>query len=161
MTARRSLQEWIHWLEAGAGGRWVTRAAVILGVVLLSLRIGYTQFHGPLTEHTLAQAVVGRQLADGAGFVTPINYPQTVAWMKVRAATTAMPGDASGFDAETLLPELHRPPLYSIVIGGVLKLFPEKMRGELFNTVPEPPNGFRADYVLLVFNIVLLWLAAW
>ena len=67
MTARRSLQEWIHWLEAGAGGRWVTRAAVILGVVLLSLRIGYTQFHGPLTEHTLAQAVVGRQRVGGPG----------------------------------------------------------------------------------------------
>ena len=65
MTLPRSIQEWVHWLEIGPGARWIRRCALLLGIVLLSLRIGYTQFHGPMTETTLAQAVVGRQLAAG------------------------------------------------------------------------------------------------
>ncbi|MGC4075390.1 MAG: glycosyltransferase family 39 protein [Nibricoccus sp.] len=160
MKSRRSLQEWVHWLEVGAGGRWVARVALILGVILLSLRIGYTQFHGPLTETTLAQAVVARQLVDGKGFTTLINYPQTVAWMKDRADR----GEAKKpyqFDAENPLPELHQAPLYPVVIAGALKVFPGKTRAALFDTVPKPPDGFGADYVLLVLNIVLLWVAAW
>jgi hypothetical protein len=156
----RSLQEWVHWLEVGAGGRWVARGAVVLGVVLLSLRVGYTQFHGPLTETTLAQAVVGRQLADGKGFTTLVNYPQTAAWLKARAVTSGA-AEAYRFDPAKAFPELHQPPLYSLAIAGALKLFPGKWRTTLFDTVPKPPDGFRADYVLLVLNIVLLWLAAW
>jgi hypothetical protein len=156
----RSLQEWVHWLEVGAGGRWVTRVAVILGVVLLSLRVGYTQFHGPLTETTLAQAVVARQLVKGEGFTTLINYPQSAAWLKARAANDNTT-QSRRFEPTEAFPELHQPPLYSLVIAGTLKLFPESWRTTLFDTVPKPPDGFRADYVLLVLNIVLLWLAAW
>lgn len=160
MNSRRSLQEWVHWLEVGAGGRWVARVAVILGVVLLSLRIGYTQFHGPLTETTLAQAVVARQLVKGEGFTTLVNYPQTVAWMKEHGGKADGGAQASVFDPAKPLPELHQAPLYPVVIAGALKLFPETKRAALFDTVPKPPDGFRADYVLLVLNILLLWLAA-
>jgi hypothetical protein len=160
MIAPRSLQEWVHWLEVGAGGRWVARVAVILGVVLLSLRIGYTQFHGPLTETTLAHAVVGRQLAKGEGFTTLVNYPQTVAWMKERASWTDAKA-AYAFDPAKPLPELHQPPLYPLVIAGALKVLPETTRARLFDTVPKPPDGFGADYLLLGLNIALLWLAAW
>jgi hypothetical protein len=155
----RSLQEWVHWLEVGAGVRWVTRAAIVLGVVLLSWRVGYTQFHGPLTEQTLAQAVVARQLAAGEGFTTLVNYPQTVAWQKKRASAGS-PGKPYQFDPVQPLPELHQPPLYSVVVAAALKVFPEEKRAALFSTVPKAPDGFRADYVLLALNILLLWFAA-
>jgi len=155
----RSLQEWVHWLELGAGRRWVARAAVVLGVVLLSLRVGYTQFRGPLTETTLAQAVVARQLANGHGFTTLINYPQTAAWMKARA-TVHDAAHPYQFDPATPFPELHQPPLYSLVLAAGLKAFPEKTRASLFETAPQPPDGFRADYVMLGLNILMLWLAA-
>ncbi len=157
----RTIQEWVHWLEVGAGGRWVARAAVILGVVLLSLRIGYTQFHGPLTETTLAQAVVARQLVKGEGFTTLVNYPQAVAFMKERAGKAGGAAGAYRFDPAEALPELHQAPLYPAVIAGALKVFPEWKRAALFDTMPKPPDGFGADYVLLVLNIALLWVGAW
>jgi hypothetical protein len=147
----------VHWLEVGAGGRWIARIAVALGIAVLSLLVGYKQFRGPLTETTLAQAAVGRQLAHGQGFTTPVNYPQTAAWLRARASeVTPVRDDALAQP----FPELHQPPLYSLAIAATLRLFPEKMRAALFASAPAATEGFRADYVLLALNVALLWLAA-
>ncbi|OAM89235.1 hypothetical protein OH491_13220 [Termitidicoccus mucosus] len=147
----RSLQEWVHWLEVGDGTLWLRRAAFVAGVLILSGLVGYKQFRGPASEETLAQAAMARQLAEGRGFSTPVNYPQTAAWARERFE----PG------AEAALPELHHAPLYPLVIAGALKVFPAETRAGLFGRAPEPPNGFRADYVLLALNVLLLWCAAW
>ncbi|MSU69730.1 MAG: hypothetical protein EXS39_02925 [Opitutaceae bacterium] len=79
MSRPRTGQEFVHWLEIGAGARWIRRGAVLFGGLVLSLLVAWKQFHGPLTEGTLLQADLGRQLAGGAGFTTLVNYPQTSA----------------------------------------------------------------------------------
>jgi len=152
MTIPRSIQEWVHWMEIGPGALWIRRGALLLGVILLSLRIGYTQFHGPTTETTLAQVVVGRQLAAGRGFTTPVRYPQTLAALQSRGARP---------DFSQAWPELHQPPLYSALVGGVIAGLPARVSQVLFEKAPVPPDGFGGDYLLLGLNIALLWLAAW
>ncbi len=148
----RSAQELIHWLEVGRGALWIRRVAVMAAVLALSLLLARQQFHGPVTEATLAQADVARQLADGHGFSTLINYPQTAAVLRQRGFN---------FDPAKPYPELHQAPLYSIVIAGALRLVPETRRAALFTSTPVPPDGFAGDYFLLGLNLVLLWLAAW
>lgn len=152
MTRPRTAQEFIHWLEVGAGARWIKLAATLAGVVVLSLWISYKQFHGPTTEMTLVQADTGRQLARGAGFTTQVNFPQTAAVLRERGVR---------FDPQRSYPELHHAPFYSLVIAGGLRVLPEAQRAALFGSPPAPPDGFRADYFLLGLNLVLLWLAAW
>lgn len=142
----------MHWLELGAGSVWIRRAAIVFGTLALSLLVAWKQFHGPTSEATLVQADVGRQLARGDGFTTQVIYPQTQAVLHARGVR---------FDPARPNPELHHAPLYSIVIGGVLRLLPEQRRNSLFATAPTPPDGFAADYFLLGINLVLLWLAAW
>ncbi len=149
---RLSPQEWVHWLEMGAGAALVRRIALGIGVLLFSIIIAYKQFHGPKTETTLAQAVVGHQLASGHGFTTRINYPQTYGLTLEKRER---------YDAAQPYAELHQPPLYSAVIGGVLAALPDAYAQKLWHTLPEPPDGFGPDYVLLVLNVALLWLAAW
>jgi hypothetical protein len=150
----RSLQEWVHWLDAGDGALWLRRAALAAGVLILSGLVGYKQFRGPASEETLAQAVMARQLAEGRGFTTPVNYPQTAAWARERGGRFEPGADAA-------LPELHHAPLYPLIVAGALKIFPAETRAGLFGKPPEPPNGFEADYVLLALNVLLLWCAAW
>ncbi|MDR0902049.1 MAG: hypothetical protein LBM92_04695, partial [Opitutaceae bacterium] len=150
----RSLQEWVHWLEVGDGTLWLRRAAFVAGALILSGLVGYKQFRGPASEETLAQAVMARQLAEGRGFTTPVNYPQTVALGRER-------GERFEPGADAVLPELHHAPLYPLVIAGVLKIFPAETRAGLFGKPPAPPNGFQADYALLALNMLLLWCAAW
>ncbi len=152
MSLPRSAQEFIHWLEVGAGARWLKRAALLAGVLMLSLVVAYKQFRGPTSESTLLQAGVGRQLARGEGFTTPVNFGQTAAVLQARGVR---------FDAAQSYPELHHAPLYPLLIAGALRLVPETPRAALFTAVPVPPDGFRGDYFLLGLNLILLWLAAW
>lgn len=136
----RSLQEWLHWFEIGDGAHWVRFAALGLAVLLLSCFVGYKQFRGPLSETTFAQAVVARQVAEGAGFTTLVNYPQSFAWADAQ-------NEAGRFvNVARPLPELHQPPLYAAVLAMALKIFPAR--------------GANADYVLLAVNVLLLWCAA-
>jgi hypothetical protein len=153
MSSRpRTAQEFIHWLELGGGARWIRLAAVLVGTLVLSLLVAWKQFHGPVSERTLAQANVGRQLARGEGFSTLVNYPQTAAFLRARGLR---------FDPARPYPELHQAPLYPLVIAGALRALPSSAREGLFAKPPEPPDGFAADYFLLGLNLVLLWLAAW
>ena len=152
MARPRTAQEFIHWLELGAGARWLRLASLLAGTLALSLLVAWKQFHGPASEATLMQADMGRQLARGEGFTTNINYPQTVAFLQKRGVK---------FDPANPYPELHQAPLYALVIAGALRVLPEARRDWLFAAPPVPPDGFRADYFLLGLNLVLLWLAAW
>lgn len=152
MNRSRTIQEWIHWLEAGAGAQRVRLAAVLLCTLALSLLIAWKQFQGPGTEATLRQADLGRQIARGAGFTTLVNYPQVHAVLEPRG---------QGFDDSRPLPELYEAPLYPLLIAAGLRVFPESLREKLFAQAPQPPDGFAADYFLLGLNLLLFWLAAW
>ena len=142
----RSGQEVIHWLEVGAGARWIRLAALLAGTLALSLLVAWKQFHGPTSEATLLQAEVGRQLAAGHGFSTLVNYPQTIAVLQQRGER---------FDPNRPAPELHNAPFYSMVLASALRLLPEQRRAALFATPPTPPDGFAADYFLLAVNLLL------
>ena len=125
---------------------------MLAGTFALSLVVAWKQFHGPVSEITLVQADTGRQLAAGQGFTTLVNFPQTAATLERRGLR---------FDPQRPYPELHHAPLYSIVIGGALRLLPEGKRAGLFAAPPVSPDGFAGDYFLLGLNLVLLWIAAW
>jgi hypothetical protein len=152
MSRPKTTQELIHWLEVGEGARWIRLAAVLAGGLVLSLLVAWKQFHGPLTEGTLLQADMGRQLASGAGFTTLVNYPQTDAVLAARGRH---------FDPRQPYPELTQAPLYALAIAGGLRVLPAGLRETLFTQAPVPPDGFGGDYFLLGLNLVLFWLAAW
>ncbi len=145
-----TIQEWIHWLEAGRGARIVGWAALLLGGLALSLLVAWKQFEGPVNEATLRQADLGRQLANGEGFSSSVTYPQAHAYMEARGG---------GFEIDKAMPELYEAPLYSMVIAGSLRLFPESMREAFFAHAPMPPDGYGGDYFLLGLNLILFWLA--
>ena len=153
MSRPKTAQELIHWLEEGAGARGVALAAVLAVTVALSLRLAWVQFHGPVSEATLVQAGMGRQLARGAGFTTLVNYPQASAFLEHHGMR---------FDPARPYPELYQAPLYSLVIAAGLRALPAGMREALFTNLSIPPGGgFGADYFLLGLNLLLFWLAAW
>jgi hypothetical protein len=151
MNSPRTAQEFIHWLEVGAGARWLRWAALAAVTVALSLRVAWTQFHGPTSEITLLQADTGRQVMRGEGFTTLVNFPQTAAVLEARRVK---------FDPGQAYPELHHAPLYPLTIAGALWLLPEGSREKWMSAAPVPPDGFGGDYVLLGLNLVLLWTAA-
>jgi hypothetical protein len=153
MSARpRTAQEFIHWLEAGGGARWVLLGALFFCGFALSVRVAWMQFHGAASEATLAQADMARQVATGAGFTTGVNYPQAAAFFKARGVR---------FDPATPYPEVYQAPLYPVVIAVPMWVFLHLSHGALFAPAPAPPYGYAADYFLLALNLALFWLAIW
>lgn len=142
----RSTQEFILWLEQGAGARGLRAALLVVAAVSLTAVFSWKQFHGPPNEWTLQQVELGRQIAQGQGFTTRVNYPQTYAVMKSRGVPLS----------ETqLYPELHHAPLYSLVLAAGFTSAPEK----IWHHTPAPPNGWAPDYLVLAVNLALFWLA--
>lgn len=140
----KSTQEIVHWLEQGAGSRWLQLVAVALGGALLTVIFAWKQFHGLPTEFALQQADLARQISLGNGFTTRVNYPQTAAVLRVRGEP---------FREERLYPELHHAPLYALVMAAVLAPLPESA----WQHRPEPPGGWAPDYAILALNLALLW----
>ena len=141
-------QEIIHWLEQGRGAAWLRRFAVVLAALLLTTIYGWKQFHGIPTEFVMQQAVLGRQLAHGQGFTTLVNYPQTYAVMHQRGLM---------FSELKAYPELYHAPLYALTLALVFKVLPDS----LWAHRPVPPDGWAPDYVMLLVNAGLFWLAGW
>ncbi len=144
----RSTQEFILWLEQGAGARGLRAAVLMIAALSLTLVFSWKQFHGPPNEWTLQQVELGRQIAQGQGFTTRVNYPQTYAVMRARGVPLS----------ETqLYPELYHAPLYPLVLALGFKLAP----GKIWEHTPAPPNGWAPDYLVLAVNLVLFWFAVW
>ncbi len=149
----KSSQEVIHWLEHGAGARAVRRAGLVLGALLLTLFYSWRQFHGIPTEFVMQQAVMGRQLAQGHGFTTLVNYPQTYAVLKAKGVP---------FDEKKPYPELYHAPLYSIMLAGGFALVPDSVwKSKPAQPGPWTPDGWGPDYVILGLNLILFWIGIW
>lgn len=142
----RSSQEFIHWLEQGAGARWLRGAALVVAAALLTFVFAWKQFHGLPDEWTVQQAELGRQIAQGEGFTTLVIYPQTYAVLKARGVP---------FEEGRPYPELQHAPLYPLVLAAVFAVLPES----LWQHVAQPPGGWLPDYVVLAVNLLLFWLA--
>lgn len=143
-----SPQELIHWMEHGRGARVMRMAVLVVGALLLSTIYSWKQFHGIPTEFVMQQAVLARQIARGEGFTTPVNYPQTYAMLDARGMA---------FNEQRLYPELYHAPLYPLVLAGAFALLPDSV----WAGRPQPPDGWTPDYVVLIVNVLLFWLAMW
>lgn len=141
----KSLQELVHWLEHGAGVRWVKWSVLALGALLLASVFSWKQFHGLPTEWTLQQADLARQISRGEGFTTKINYPQTYAVLKARGVP---------FAEKRFYPDLHHAPLYALTLAAVFAVLPDSA----WSHMPEPPGGWAPDYAVLMVNLALFWI---
>src|SRR6478609_1227081 len=149
----KSPQEFIHWLEQGRGARWLGRLLLVLGALLLTVVYSWRQFHGIPTEYVMQQAVLGRQLAQGEGFTTLVNYPQTYAVMRAHGVP---------FDEKKPYPELYHAPLYSLTLAAAFVMLPDS----IWKSRPATPggwtfDGWRPDYVILAVNLALFWIGIW
>ncbi|GAB5558760.1 MAG: hypothetical protein SynsKO_04070 [Synoicihabitans sp.] len=145
-----NLQQAIHWLEQGRGAAILKWAAAIAAMLALGGTVAFKQFHGPRSEETLRQADLGRAVASGQGFTSSINYPQAHAILEKQGRL---------FDPDERVPEMYHAPGYALVIAATLAVLPERWIGGAFENVPEPPNGFGADYILLGLNLILMAVA--
>lgn len=115
-------QEIIHWFEVGEGA-WVVRAFVgLLLIVFLALWYDlneYRNFHAP---EAMEAAALARNIARGEGFRTQCVRPLSIYLVGERAKQKGRLVTLSN----TPHPDIANPPVYPLVLAGLMKVLPFK-----------------------------------
>lgn len=162
-----TLQEIIHFIEVGAGQkvfRYVLPVVAVLGLALLYDFRGWTNFS---TAEAMDSAQLARNIAQGKGYTTSFVRPLSLYLVQKKNQGNAMPS-ASGSTPDfalvkTLHPDLANPPVYPLVLAGLMKVAPFHY-GVNLKSPFWANNGifwrYQPDFVIGVFNEVLLVLSS-
>jgi hypothetical protein len=143
-----SLQDSIHKLEEGGGLRPVRIGLAVLLIFALTALYDWRVYRNFGTQEAMDAAQVGRNLAEGRGFSTQFIRPFSIFLLKRHAQTS---GRTSSDPAhlKSQHPDLANPPVWPIVVAGLLKTLPFEFEA--------PPKFMRygPDFLIAIFNQVL------
>jgi hypothetical protein len=166
-----SVQDLIHKFEQGEG-RGLRNVFVALLICFLVLCYNWRGFRNLGTQEAMDAAQVGRNLAEGRGFTTQFVRPFSIYLVKQHNADRLKPtAEDPGPDYAELKgmhPDLANPPVYPLVLAGLMKVLPFRYPVDLkapFWSEPNPrpttesPRWFwryQPDFLISLFNQVLL-----
>ena len=153
------LQTLIHRLELGGGARYLRFG---LGALALALVVGVydlRSYKNMSAPEAMDAAQLARNLAQGKGYTTSFVRPLSIYLVQKRYQQTRKapaPEFVAGSARLDRHPDLANPPVYPVVLAGLMKILP-------FNfTIPEHPSRFWAmngywarhqpDFLIALFN---------
>ena len=162
-----TLQDFIHFLEVGAGKRYLRfllPCVVILAVALLYDFRVWKNFSAP---EAMDSAQLARNISEGKGYTTQFIRPLSLYLVQaknqtkdVASSSTEVPDYAR---VNTAHPDLANPPVYPLVLAGLMKFLPFHFAGDL-RSVFWANNGkywrYQPDFLIGIFNQLLFFAAA-
>jgi hypothetical protein len=162
-----TLQDLIHHLEVGQGLRSINRTmrviCCVLGILLLVAAYNLRAFRNLSTQEAMDSAQLGRNLSQGQGFTTLFVRPISIFLVQkhhLNDPPVANLGTNSLAGADRALlkgnhPDLANPPVYPVVLAGLMKTLPFKY------AIPKRPKSFwieryQPDFLIALFNELLL-----
>lgn len=121
----KGIQDWVNALESGPFKSWlrgILGALILLGISALYLFTEARNFSNP---EAMDMAQVGRNLAVGRGYTTHLIRPLSVQLLRDRLIERK---ESQAGLLQKPHPDLHNPPVYPVMLGGLFKVLPEKMR---------------------------------
>ncbi|MGA2280395.1 MAG: glycosyltransferase family 39 protein [Verrucomicrobiota bacterium] len=164
MPLRELLQKLIHMSEVGAGSRYPRFLMVGLAVVGLALVYNLRGYRNLATQEAMDSAQLARNIADGKGYTTLFVRPFSLYLVQSHneAKHAAAPATTNLDFAQIKYnphPDLANPPVYPVVLAGLMKVLPFHYPIELKKPFWSENSLFRRyqpDFQIAVFNEVLL-----
>jgi hypothetical protein len=158
-----SLQDWIHKLEEGAGARYLKIIAFCVAILFLILVYNLCAYRNLATPEAMDSAQLARNLAEGQGYTTLFIRPFSLYLVQEHNQTPAPDTLVSaGTDfakIKTAHPDLANPPVYPLVLAGLMKVLPFHYPLDLKGAFWSNSGGFwryEPDFLIAIFNEVLL-----
>ena len=171
----RSIQDLVHkFEETGGAGKRLAFVVLLTGIVMLCYN--WRAYRNMGTQEAMDAAQVGRNISEGNGFSTQFIRPFSVYLVKkhnqdrlVANETNARPDFAQ---LKGMHPDLANPPVYPLVLGGLMKVLPFKYEVNVKdafwsiaarNPTPAAPRQFwryQPDFLIGLFNQALLIVVA-
>ena len=158
-----SLQDWIHKLEEGGGARHLKTAAFCVAVLVLMLVYNWCAYRNFATPEAMDAAQLARNLSEGKGYTTLFIRPFSLYLVQRHNQAKAADALASvGTDfahVKTAHPDLANPPVYPLVLAGLMKVLPFHYPLDLKSAFWSSGGNFwryEPDFLIALFNQVLL-----
>jgi hypothetical protein len=167
MRPSEIIQTTIHKLEFGAGPQYVRITALVLAVATLALLYDLRAYRNLSTPEGMDAAQLARNISEGKGYTTLCLRPFSLYLVQHhnQAGGAASLTNAS-FDfaqIRTAHPDLANPPVYPVVLAGLMKVLPFHYAMELKKPFWSDNGRFsryQPDFLIAMFNQILLLAAA-
>lgn len=157
------IQDLIHKLEAGAGARVLRIVLLVLAILAMIFLYDLRAYKNFASPEAMDAAQLARNISEGKGFTTLFLRPFSLFLVQKHNQSKAGNGLA-GADSDFALiqtnhPDLANPPVYPVLLAGLMKVLP-------FHFTVEPQKVFWGDggsfqryepeFLITVFNELLL-----
>jgi hypothetical protein len=157
------LQEWIHELEEGAWARYLKLAAFYVSILVLVLVYDFRVYRNFGTLEAMDSAQLARNLADGKGYTTLFVRPFSLYLVQSHnqgdAADALVTVGTDFAKIKTAHPDLANPPVYPLVLAGLMKILPFHYPLDLKGAFWSSDGHFwryEPDFLIASFNEALL-----
>ena len=156
------IQDFIHKLEVGGGSRFFRIGLAVLTVAGLTFLYNWRGFRNMGTPEAMDAAQLGRNIAQGKGFTTLFIRPLSIYLVKKRNLERGGASEKAADPAQIKgqHPDIANPPVYPLVLAGLLKLLPLDYAASA--TKPFWSNNgrfwrYKPDFVIGCFNQLLFF----
>jgi len=158
-----SLQDWIHKLEEGGGVRHLKTAAFCVAILFLMLIYNWFAYRNFAAPEAMDSAQLARNLAEGRGYTTlcirPFSLYLVQSHNQAKAADALASAGTDFAQIKTAHPDLANPPVYPLVLAGLMKVLPFHYPLDLKSAFWSSGGSFwryEPDFLIALFNEVLL-----
>jgi Dolichyl-phosphate-mannose-protein mannosyltransferase len=155
------VQDIIHKLELGGGMRYVRISLSVLALLTLILAYNFRGFRNMSTPEAMDSAQVGRNIAEGRGFTTDFIRPFSIYLLRKHNEREAAADKTASADLGRLTnphPDLANPPVYPLVLAGLMKALPFNYsiaKAGRFWGAGNAFEWYEPDFLIAIFNQVL------
>jgi hypothetical protein len=158
------LQEFIHKLEVAGGMRYLKFGLAILAVIGVIALYNIQSFKNMATQEAMDSAQLARNIAEGKGYTTSFVRPFSMYLFKRHNEMAPNAVDkrlADLTEIKNLHPDLSNPPVYPIVLAGLMKVLPFdyaiSAKPKIFWTSKGEFWRYQPDFLISVFNQLLFF----
>ena len=158
-----SVQDLIHKLEEGGGARHLKTAAFCVAILFLMLVYNWFAYRNFATPEAMDSAQLARNLAQGQGYTTlfirPFSLYLVQSHNQAKAADALASAGTDFAQIKTAHPDLANPPVYPLVLAGLMKVLPFHYPLDLKSAFWSSGGNFwryEPDFLIALFNEVLL-----
>lgn len=158
------LQGLIHKLETAGGPRYVKMLVFVLCVAFVTIRYNVHCARNMAAPAAMDAAQIARNISEGKGYTTEFIRPLSIYLLK---QTHPKAGDNDSARLNASHPDISNPPVYPMVLAGVMKVLPfhfDTATKGSFWSAPDPssPGGrrgirYQPDFLITFFNQFLFF----
>jgi 4-amino-4-deoxy-L-arabinose transferase-like glycosyltransferase len=160
------IQDWIHRVEEGGGLRYLKYILVVFAFVAMVLGYNYRGFKNMSNLEAMDNAQLARNISEHEGYKTQFVRPFSI-YLLEKAATEkygpAPIGESNDrAQLRTMHPDISNPPVYPVVLAGLMKVVPFKYAIGAPKSVWNRGGSFwmyQPDFVISVFNQLLFFVS--